>query len=50
MKENLFKKTEKTLYDYKNLDLRIENVMELWGKLMGYFNPNREIIGHKLGL
>jgi DNA-directed RNA polymerase specialized sigma subunit len=26
MKENLFKKTEKTLYDYKNLDLRIENI------------------------
>lgn len=26
MKENLFKKTEKTLYDYKNLDLRIEIV------------------------
>lgn len=26
MKENLFKKTEKTLYDYKLLDLRIDIV------------------------
>ncbi|WP_154698241.1 hypothetical protein [Clostridium botulinum] len=26
MKENLFQKTEKTLYDYKNLDLRIANI------------------------
>jgi len=26
MIENLFKKTEKTLYDYKNIDLRIQNI------------------------
>ena len=26
MNNNTFKKTERTLYNYKNLDLRIENI------------------------
>lgn len=45
---NLFKKTEKTLYDFKNLDLKIENI-ELHINRLGYMVKNTTIDGFQLG-